>query len=73
VTTDGRGPTTTTRTHRAYTMDGATTVTGDRLRTVISLGDRADGAVLRGGGRTTWSRLDDTYGRGRDVHHQCPA
>jgi hypothetical protein len=61
VTTDGRGPAVTTRTHRVYTMDGATTVTGDRLRTVISLGDRAVTATLRGGGRTAWSRLDDTY------------
>ncbi|AXE84210.1 Peptide N-acetyl-beta-D-glucosaminyl asparaginase amidase A [Streptomyces sp. Go-475] len=58
VTVDGRG----TRTHRTYTMDGTTTLgAGDRLRTVLTLGDRATTAVLRDGRRTAWSRLDDTY------------
>ncbi|MFD7443843.1 peptide-N4-asparagine amidase [Streptomyces sp. NPDC059909] len=57
--TSGR---TTTRTHRTYTMDGETTLgAGDRLRTVLTLGDRADTMVLRGGKRTAWSRLDDSY------------
>ncbi|MEU7279966.1 peptide-N4-asparagine amidase [Streptomyces sp. NPDC045431] len=57
--TSGR---TVTRTHRTYTMDGETTLgAGDRLRTVLTLGDRADTLVLRGGERTAWTRLDDTY------------
>ncbi|MFD5889132.1 peptide-N4-asparagine amidase [Streptomyces sp. NPDC060334] len=56
-----RGPTT-TRTARAYTMDGETTLgAGDRLRTVLSLGDRADTVVLRGGREIDRSRLDDRY------------
>jgi hypothetical protein len=62
VTVDGRGPALTTRTDRTYTMDGTTTLgAGDRLRTVLSLGDRADAVETRGGRRTAWSRLDDTY------------
>ncbi|WP_053851944.1 peptide-N4-asparagine amidase [Streptomyces sp. NRRL B-24085] len=62
VTVDGRGPARTTRTHRTYTMDGTTTIgTGDRLRTVLTLGDRADVTVTRAGHRTGWYRLDDTY------------
>lgn len=62
VTTAGHGPATTTRTHRTYTMDGATTVsTGDRLRTVMTMGDRADSVTLRAGKRLTWSSFDDTY------------
>ncbi|NEB00938.1 peptide-N4-asparagine amidase A [Streptomyces sp. SID13726] len=62
VTVDGRGPARTTRTHRTYTMDGITTIgTGDRLRTVLTLGDRADVTETRAGRRTAWSRLDDTY------------
>ena len=47
----------TTRTRRAYTMDGEITIGSDnRLRTVISLGDhtRTDAGALR-------TRLDDTY------------
>ncbi|MBT2449228.1 peptide-N4-asparagine amidase A [Streptomyces sp. ISL-43] len=53
---------TTTRTHRTYTMDGETTLgTGDRLRTVITLGDRADTVTLRGGREVDRSRLDDRY------------
>ncbi|MFF5804471.1 peptide-N4-asparagine amidase [Streptomyces sp. NPDC012746] len=53
---------TTTRTERTYTMDGATTLgTGDRLRTVLSLGDRADTVTLRGGRPVDSSRLDDRY------------
>ncbi|MFB9518087.1 peptide-N4-asparagine amidase [Streptomyces purpureus] len=53
---------TTTRTDRTYTMDGETTLgAGDRLRTVLTLGDRADTVTVRGGERLSWSRLDDTY------------
>ncbi|WP_314247669.1 peptide-N4-asparagine amidase [Streptomyces kutzneri] len=56
-----RGPTT-TRTDRTYTMDGETTLgAGDRLRTVLSLGDRADTVTLRGGKAVDSSRLDDRY------------
>ncbi|MFJ6482595.1 peptide-N4-asparagine amidase [Streptomyces sp. NPDC091682] len=56
-----RGPTT-TRTDRTYTMDGETTLgAGDRLRTVLSLGDRADTVTLRGGKPVDGSRLDDRY------------
>ncbi|MFF4395183.1 peptide-N4-asparagine amidase [Streptomyces sp. NPDC001480] len=62
VTTDGRGPARTTRTHRTYTMNGTTAIgADDRLRTVLTLGDRAAVAETRGGRRTAWSRLDDTY------------
>lgn len=62
VTVDGRGPARTTRAHRTYTMDGTTTIgAGDRLRTVLTLGDRAEVSVIRAGHRTAWSRLDDTY------------
>ncbi|MFI8520239.1 peptide-N4-asparagine amidase [Streptomyces sp. NPDC085481] len=53
---------TATRAHRTYTMDGETTVgAGDRLRTVLTLGDRASVTVVRGGKQLSWSRLDDTY------------
>ncbi|KUN67237.1 peptide-N4-asparagine amidase A [Streptomyces canus] len=62
VSVDGRGPARTTRAHRTYAMDGTTTIgTGDRLRTVLILGDRAEASVIRAGHRTGWSRLDDTY------------
>ncbi|MFF7547864.1 peptide-N4-asparagine amidase [Streptomyces canus] len=62
VTVDGRGPARTTRAHRTYTMDGTTTIgAGDRLRTALTLGDRAEVSVIRAGHRTAWSRLDDTY------------
>ncbi|MFD5100626.1 peptide-N4-asparagine amidase [Streptomyces albidochromogenes] len=62
VTTDGRGPATAARAHRAYTMDGTTMLgAGDRLRTVLALGDRADTVVERAGKRLSWSRLDDAY------------
>ncbi|MGW7385536.1 peptide-N4-asparagine amidase [Streptomyces sp. NPDC054794] len=62
VTVDGHGPARTTHTHRTYTMDGATTLSaGDRLRTTLTLGDRAAVVETRGGRRTAWSRLDDTY------------
>ncbi|WP_416975492.1 peptide-N4-asparagine amidase [Streptomyces sp. 4F14] len=48
----------TTRAHRTYTMDGATTIgADDRLRTVMTLADRAAVSDTRG----RWSRLDDTY------------
>ncbi|MEU9390680.1 peptide-N4-asparagine amidase [Streptomyces sp. NPDC048324] len=61
VTVDGRGPSRTTATHRTYTMDGSITIgTDDRLRTVLSLGDRAVVAESAGGRRTVRSRLDDT-------------
>ncbi|MGW2420949.1 peptide-N4-asparagine amidase [Streptomyces sp. NPDC001709] len=62
VTAGGHGPARTTQTHRTYTMNGATTVgTDNRLRTVLTLGDRASLVELRDGRRTAWSRLDDTY------------
>ncbi|WP_329260128.1 peptide-N4-asparagine amidase [Streptomyces pseudovenezuelae] len=62
VTVDGRGPARTTRTHRTYTMDGTTTIgAGDRLRTRLTLGDRAEVTVTRSGRPTGWYRLDDTY------------
>jgi len=61
VTVDGRGPARTTLTHRTYTMNGTTTIgDGARLRTVLTLGDRATVAESRGGRRTGRSRLDDT-------------
>ncbi len=57
--TSGR---TTTRADRTYTMDGETTIgAGDRLRTVLALGDRADTTVLRDGRRPSRTHLDDTY------------
>ncbi|MEV0225158.1 peptide-N4-asparagine amidase [Streptomyces sp. NPDC050704] len=62
ITVDGRGPAKATRTDRTYSMDGTTTLgAGDRLRTLLSLGDRAAVVETRGGRRTAWSRLDDTY------------
>ncbi|MEV0095524.1 peptide-N4-asparagine amidase [Streptomyces sp. NPDC050738] len=46
-----------TRTDRTYTMDGTVTLgTDDRLRTVITLGDRS----AQSSGKE-WSVLDDTY------------
>ncbi|MFE5818857.1 peptide-N4-asparagine amidase [Streptomyces sp. NPDC056479] len=61
VTVDGRGPARTTRTQRTYTMDGSITIgAGDRLRTVLTLGDRAAVVATQDGRRTAWSRLDDT-------------
>ncbi|MFE7932988.1 peptide-N4-asparagine amidase [Streptomyces sp. NPDC057456] len=62
VTVDGRGPARMTRTHRTYTMNGTTTLgADDRLRTVLTLGDRADSVTTGNGRRVSWSRLDDTY------------
>ncbi|MFD3619668.1 peptide-N4-asparagine amidase [Streptomyces sp. NPDC058676] len=62
VTVDGRGPARTTQTRRTYTMDGTTTLgAADRLRTVLTLGDRAAVTEWVGGRRTKWSRLDNTY------------
>ncbi|MFD7084983.1 peptide-N4-asparagine amidase [Streptomyces sp. NPDC059918] len=56
-----RGPAT-VRTARTYTMDGETTLgAGDRLRTVISLGDSAETSTLRGGRTVDRTRLDDRY------------
>ncbi|MEW2286771.1 peptide-N4-asparagine amidase [Streptomyces sp. NPDC047841] len=58
----GHGAARTTRTHRTYTMNGATTLgADDRLRTVLTLGDRATAVTRQDGRRTAWSRLDDTY------------
>ncbi|MFI6644057.1 peptide-N4-asparagine amidase [Streptomyces sp. NPDC050504] len=58
VTTGGR----TTRTHRTYTMDGRTTLgDGDRLRTVLTLGDTAEVLSFGGGARPAYTRFDDTY------------
>ncbi|WSQ13795.1 peptide-N4-asparagine amidase A [Streptomyces sp. NBC_01231] len=62
VTVDGRGPARTTHTRRTYTMDGTTTLgAADRLRTVLTLGDRAAVTEAREGRRTAWTRFDDTY------------
>ncbi|MFJ4788506.1 peptide-N4-asparagine amidase [Streptomyces sp. NPDC088794] len=62
VTVDGRGPARTTHTRRTYTMNGTTSVGDDaRLRTVLTMGDRASVVESRGGRRTAWSRFDDTY------------
>ncbi|MEU6573486.1 peptide-N4-asparagine amidase [Streptomyces sp. NPDC046805] len=62
VAVDGGGPVRTTHTRRTYTMNGATTIgTDDRLRTVLTLGDRAAVEESHGDRRTSWSRLDDTY------------
>ncbi|MEV7242653.1 peptide-N4-asparagine amidase [Streptomyces sp. NPDC093248] len=62
VALQGSGPARTTHTHRTYTMNGATTLgTDDRLRTVLTLGDRATVVRREDGRRTAWSRLDDTY------------
>ncbi len=62
VTVDGRGPARTTRTHRTYTMNGVTTLgADDRLRTRLTLGDRADAVETGAGRRVAWSRLDDAY------------
>ncbi|MEU6097144.1 peptide-N4-asparagine amidase [Streptomyces sp. NPDC047079] len=62
VTVDGPGPARVTRTDRAYTMEGTTTLGANgRLRTVLTLGDRAAVVETRDGRRGAWSRLDDTY------------
>ncbi|MGW1957119.1 peptide-N4-asparagine amidase [Streptomyces sp. NPDC001920] len=61
VTVDGRGPARTTRTQRTYTMDGSVAIgAADRLRTVLTLGDRATVVTFQGGRQTAWSRLHDT-------------
>ncbi|MGV9883070.1 peptide-N4-asparagine amidase [Streptomyces sp. NPDC003006] len=50
------------RTDRTYTMDGTTTLgADDRLRTEISLGDRAESVSARGDRRIGWSVIDDRY------------
>nr|WP_129310863.1 peptide-N4-asparagine amidase [Streptomyces sp. L2] len=52
----------TTRTHLTYTLNGTITLgTDNRLRTVLTLGDRAAVDERAGGRRTAWSWLDDTY------------
>jgi hypothetical protein len=62
VRTTGHGPARTTRTHRTYVMNGAVTLGPDgRLRTRLTLGDRASAVTREGGRRVAWSRLDDTY------------
>ncbi|MEU2054634.1 peptide-N4-asparagine amidase [Streptomyces bungoensis] len=63
VTTAGAaGPARTTHTHLTYTVNGTTTLDPDgRLRTVLTLGDRAALVQRQGGRRTAWWRLDDTY------------
>lgn len=54
VTVNGR----TAHVRRTYTMDGTITLgADDRLRTVLTLGDRAETSGARHG----WSRTDDTY------------
>ncbi|MFJ2766672.1 peptide-N4-asparagine amidase [Streptomyces sp. NPDC087300] len=58
VTTGGRAE----HTDRTYTMDGTTTLgAGDRLRTEISLGDRAESVTHQGGRRGNWSVMEDRY------------
>ncbi|MER6047142.1 peptide-N4-asparagine amidase [Streptomyces sp. NPDC001793] len=70
VAAHGRGPATLARAHRVYTMDGATVVgAGNRLRTTMTMGDRADTATLQAGRRIDWARLDDTY-RGDAAYNQ---
>ncbi|MFD4631090.1 peptide-N4-asparagine amidase [Streptomyces sp. NPDC058284] len=50
------------RTDRTYTMDGTTTLgAGDRLRTAISLGDRAESVTTGDGRRSDRVVLDDRY------------
>ncbi|PHQ52561.1 peptide-N4-asparagine amidase A [Streptomyces cinnamoneus] len=61
VTVAGRGPATVTHARRAYSMNGETSISGGRLRTVMTMGDRADSATLRAGAPPRWTRLDDTY------------
>ncbi|GHF29786.1 hypothetical protein GCM10010218_08690 [Streptomyces mashuensis] len=62
TTLPGHGPASVTTAHRVYTMDGETSVdTAGRLRTVMAMGDRADGVSLRAGERTGWYRTDDRY------------
>ncbi|MFJ7903306.1 peptide-N4-asparagine amidase [Streptomyces sp. NPDC096198] len=62
VTVRGHGPARTTHTRRTYTMDGSTTIgTDGRLRTVLTLGDRAAVLETGGGRRAVRSRFDDTY------------
>ncbi|RSS83284.1 peptide-N4-asparagine amidase [Streptomyces sp. WAC06614] len=57
--TSGRA---TVRTERTYTMDGETTVGPDaRLRTVLSLGDRAETRATRPGRLPARTFLDHTY------------
>ncbi|MEV4439340.1 peptide-N4-asparagine amidase [Streptomyces sp. NPDC049577] len=62
VTVAGRGPATVNTAHRVYSMEGVTTVDpGDRLNTVLTMGDQADLRTVRAGKHLDWSRLDDTY------------
>ncbi|MEU7644869.1 peptide-N4-asparagine amidase [Streptomyces huasconensis] len=58
VTTGGRS----VRTDRTYTMDGTTTLgADDRLRTEISLDDRAESVTTHGGRRVGGTVIDDRY------------
>ncbi|QKW05296.1 peptide-N4-asparagine amidase A [Streptomyces sp. NA04227] len=62
VTTSGRGAEREKHLRRTYTMDGTTTLgEGDRLRTVLALGDRHSAEETLGGRRVSWSALDDGY------------
>ncbi|MDT0468420.1 peptide-N4-asparagine amidase [Streptomyces gibsoniae] len=62
VTVHGLGPVRAAHTRRTYTMDGSTTIgTDGRLRTVLTLADRAAVVETHGGRRAAWSLLDDTY------------
>ncbi|MFJ2742499.1 peptide-N4-asparagine amidase [Streptomyces sp. NPDC087440] len=59
---DRHGPARSTEARRTYTMDGTTTLgAGDRLRTVLTLGDKADTATFAGKRRTGHTRLDHEY------------
>jgi Peptide N-acetyl-beta-D-glucosaminyl asparaginase amidase A len=52
----------TSRTDRSYTMDGAITIgSDDRLRTVMSMGDRSTAVELRDGRRAAVRTTDDAY------------
>ncbi len=62
VTVGGPGPERTSHTQRTYTVNGVITVgEDDRLRTELTLGDRATVVQRQDGRRTAWSQLDDTY------------
>ena len=74
VTVDGRGPARTTRTWRTYTMDGTTTLgAGDRLRTVLTLGDREAVTETSAGRRHGVVAARRRVRRRRDVHGQRAA
>ncbi|MEU8888632.1 peptide-N4-asparagine amidase [Streptomyces sp. NPDC048442] len=69
------GPERATQALRTYTMDGTTTVGPDpdaRLRTVLTLGDKADTETLVDGRRTAFSQLDDVYKGDAAYHSNAP-